>query len=118
MAVKENHRSYIDLANAYATQHTGQNGKTEWVLFNQDKKEIFSFPKDWTEKQVFFVLNFARKFELDAFNAGINFQKEKSPKEVKMLRDMVQSLQAEKEVWKQENIRIGNKLDELLTSKI
>lgn len=66
----------IDLQNAHATQYTDSEGKSVWhVRQNITSNDLYELPGDWSEKQVFKSLHFAREFELIALNAGIQFGK-------------------------------------------
>lgn len=104
----------IDLQTAYATQITSEkDGKGEWIVYNVDKEEIYRLPKEYTEKQVMEAIHLGRKFELIAFNKGVNFQKSKNPKTIITLQKMVKNLTAEKEMMKQYNDKIATELDRL-----
>lgn len=68
---------YIPLAHAHVTQHTSGNKRTEWsVQENETDKVLGELPERLTELEIFSILNFARKYELEAFNKGIEFGKE------------------------------------------
>jgi len=103
-----------DLQTAYATQHDGADGKSDWIIYNTKKEEIYKLPKGWTEKQVMAAIKLGRKFETISFNQGINFQKEKIPQELKNLRAIIQNLTAEKEFLIKENDKITTEIDKLI----
>jgi len=103
----------MDLQTAYATQLSDENGKGEWVVYNTDKVEIYKLPSDWTEKQVMTAIHLGRKFELQAFNNGVIFQKHKAPEEIKDLRNIVKNLSADREMIINENMKLANELDKL-----
>jgi len=106
--------NFIDLQTAYATQTiTEQNGKSEWIVYNTEKEIIYRLPADWTEKQVMAAIHLGRKFELIAFNKGVEFQKSKNPETIKTLQRMVVGLTSDKEMMKKENIKLANELDKL-----
>lgn len=66
----------IDLQNAHVTQLTEGNIKGDWMVRqNVTSDDLFTLPPHLSEKDVFTILKFARKFELIAFNTGIHFQK-------------------------------------------
>ena len=68
----------IHLQNCHATQHKGKDGKTDWSIEqNINNNQLGILPRKLSEKEVFSVLAFARKYELIAFNAGIQLQKNK-----------------------------------------
>jgi len=66
----------IDLQTAHVTQGTTDNVKTMWVVKkNITSERLGDLPKGFTEAEVFHVLDFARKYELIAFNSGIQHAK-------------------------------------------
>jgi len=71
-------KDLIDLQNAHVTQITNEvKGKSAWkVRQNITSEDLYDLPANLSEKDVFTVLDFAREFELIAFNAGIQFQKQ------------------------------------------
>lgn len=105
------------LSKASATQFTDNGKKSDWLI--RDNEEVLHrLPKHFTEREVMDIVKFGRKYELKAFNNGIEFQKKKEPVEKKSLQSVVRQLKTENERLLKENERIGSKLDELLTSKI
>lgn len=70
----------IDLASAHVTQHTDSNNqKSPWkVRKNITSEDLAQLRPTYKEDEIFEILGFARKFELIAFNAGIQFQKKLS----------------------------------------
>ena len=68
---------YIKLQSAHATQISSEkNGKGAWkIRENITSKDLFELPGHISEKDIFTILDFAKKFELEAFNAGIQFGK-------------------------------------------
>lgn len=66
----------IDLQSAHATQLTNKGVKGDWkIRKNITSEDIHTLPSHLSDQQVFGILNFARKYELIAFNEGIKFQK-------------------------------------------
>lgn len=66
----------IDLQSAHVTQNSAHGIKDEWrVKKNITLEELEVFPGNISDTMMFKILNFARKYELIAFNAGIVFQK-------------------------------------------
>ena len=104
----------VDLATCHVTQLTSEReGRGEWVVYNDERKEIHRFPSDWDEKKVMEVIHFGRKFELIAMNAGIEFQKQKTPDLIKTLQSMVRNLTAEKDIILKRNETLANELKNL-----
>lgn len=68
----------VDLANAHVTQHKVGGKKGPWVvLTNIHEEELGQFPGNIPDQVMMDILRFARKYELIALNAGIEFQKGK-----------------------------------------
>ena len=66
----------IKLQNAHVTQHTNGHIKSDWsVEANITDEKLASFDKTVNDKLMFKILNFAREFELEAFNIGIAYGK-------------------------------------------
>lgn len=80
-------KDLIDLQNAHVTQITNETiGKSAWkVRQNITSKDLHELPANLNEKDVFACLDFARKFELIAFNVGINYQKQMVNNQVQIL---------------------------------
>ena len=87
----------IDLANCHVTQNTKDGKKSDWIVKRKDGEELATLPKDLNEKQVMKAIHFARKFELIAFNKGIQFKKsvktEMVPDERKKLHAVIAGLE-------------------------
>tara|TARA_R110000851_G_C13102760_1_gene569230 strand:- start:13744 stop:14115 length:372 start_codon:yes stop_codon:yes gene_type:complete len=68
----------IDIQSAHVTQLANNGVKGDWkVKKNITGETLATFPPNISDKLMFGILNFAKKYELIAFNAGISFQKEK-----------------------------------------
>ena len=66
----------IKLQNAHITQHTNGHIKSEWKIEeNITDKPIANFESTINDKLMFKILDFARKYELEAFNIGIAYGK-------------------------------------------
>ncbi len=71
-------KDLIKLQNAHVTQITGKKGKGDWeVQENITNELLYELPHTMSESDIFTVLDFARKYELQALNAGIRFQNHK-----------------------------------------
>jgi len=101
-----------ELATAYITQHTGQNGKTPWVIFNTKKEALVELPSHLNEHEAMAILDWARTVELKAFNTGIEYNKNVLHQDnIKSLQEIVRELRRENLVLLEENERIGDILD-------
>jgi hypothetical protein len=104
-------KEYIKLANAHVTQVTNKGKKSEWSIEeNITNNQLHVLPGNLGDKLIFNILNFARKFELIAFNEGIEFGKEKQRESsAKIERELTQKLQ----IATGENIRLAEALDNI-----
>ena len=69
-------KDLIHLQHAHTTQYTDGSEKSNWkVRQNITSEDLAELPAELNEGQVFAILDFARKFELIAFNEGIKFGK-------------------------------------------
>ena len=109
----ENFPELIDLQSAHITQHTNEiAGKTDWsVEKNITNERITTFPKKLKEAEVFSIINFAKKYELIAFNAGIKLQKKRQND---FLAATIKELQQNNQALANENIRLAGILENLL----
>ena len=102
----------IPLANANAFQTKSNGVKSKWFIReNITGQELFKLDKNFTESQIFNILDFARAFELEAFNKGIFFEKEKA---AKMLEKIQKDFNAKVQAARQENERLSIKLMDLI----
>ena len=109
----KNREALIGLSVAHVTQLTGNNGeKGPWrVQANKTNETLMELDKNYTEKQVFEILDFARKYELVAFNAGIKFQKRNSDTHWKKIEN---GLLRVNEELAEANKHLADKLDNLI----
>lgn len=109
----EDNKDLVDLANAHVTQLTGSDQKkTPWsVEANITNDVLAKLDASFTEKQVFEILDFARKYELVALNAGIQFQKGISDT---YWKDIESKLKRVIEELTAENDRLAGLLEDLI----
>ena len=102
----------IFLQNAHVTQYTEKNGKSNWkVRKNITSEDLYELPGEWSEKQVFAALHFARDFELVAWNEGIQFGKNWNTTAFQQREDQFKKVIIE---LKEANERLSEKLGSLL----
>lgn len=99
------------LASASVTQMELENGKSNWKVRDAKGNEIAELPAKLNDLEIMEVLRFGRKFELEAFNYGISYQKRLQPKEQEFLKTMVKTLTHEKEQLIKENEKLAILLD-------
>ena len=99
---------FIKLENAHVTQHTNGHEKSEWSLeANTTNEKLWSFPKTYTENQIFDILAFGREFESKAWNAGIKFGRDKARE---IWEPKLKMAEARIEYMKTENERLAQAL--------
>lgn len=64
----------LALSTAYATWVMAEHDNM-WVVRDEKDNELGKFPKNWTEKDCMIAIRLGRKYELEAFNIGIDFGK-------------------------------------------
>lgn len=102
-------KEYIKLQTAHCTQHTNEGLKGDWkVEENETNDNLFVFPPNISDELMFQIMNFARKYELDAFNAGINFQK---GKQNAVLQQIINEQKAVIEALGHDNNRLAEVID-------
>ena len=75
-ATERKNPELIPLQSANATQLTNRGKKSDWkVRENITMKDLKTFPPNINDSLMFDIMNFGKKFELEAFNKGIEFQK-------------------------------------------
>ena len=99
----------IDLQSANATQLTSSGVKGEWRIKKNITGELLQIlPAAVSDELMFTFLDFARKYELIAFNAGISFQK---GKENEVLAANINELKAVRDILIEENSRLADALE-------
>ena len=99
----------IDLANAHMTQHTNGAVKSPWSIeANITDAPLGKFPAEYSEGQMFQILDFAKKYELEAFNTGVQYGKQIANG---VLEPKIEQLLKRIETMKDENERISAALE-------
>ena len=99
----------IDLQSANATQLTHNGVKGTWSIKKNITGELLQvLPATVSDELIFTILDFARKYELIAFNEGIKFQK---GKENEVLAANINILTHTNNVLAEENTRLANILE-------
>lgn len=102
-------KEYIPLQHAHVTQSKSRGVKSDWkVRKNVTHDEIATLSVDFSDKDIFRILAFSRKFELEAFNIGIDFGKEKQNN---TNRQVVSEYKARVQALTNENSRLAEVLD-------
>lgn len=100
------------LATANANQITKGGVKGDWVIRanGEDGEELGRFPGNLTDAVVWDIIHFSRKYELLAFNAGINFQKDKDNA---YLRSKIAALEMERDAILAHNATLAYTVERL-----
>lgn len=107
----EENKEKLDLAFAYVTQQDVSNNSDWLIQKNITEETLGSFNGKINDTDMRQILKFAQKFELKAFNTGINFEKQKS---IKLIKDMTDSCEARLKTMREENERLSLKLMQLI----
>jgi len=90
---------------------TSNGVKGDWLIReNITDRELGTFNARISDEDMFAILHFARKYEVEALNAGIEWQKDKQNV---MLRDQIARLLAEREAMIARNDELADTLDRL-----
>jgi hypothetical protein len=104
----------IDLHAAHATQDSINH--TPWIIQkNVTCERLGELPGHFTEEEVFHVLGFARKYELIAFNAGIQHAKSLSNT---VLKDQITILQEELKSLSKDNEYLADVLEKFTNKEV
>ena len=109
--IQEEPKQLLKLQTCHTTQHTNEGTKSDWSIEeNMTNNVIHILPRKLRDKEVLEVVNFAKKYELEAFNIGIKFQKEQQNSfllaQISELTNNIKGLAAENE-------KLANTLDNL-----
>ena len=70
----------IHLQNSHVTQLTNGHLVTDWKVYanGENVTPLMTLPATYTETEVFKIMDFAKQYELTAFNEGAKFGKRKT----------------------------------------
>lgn len=113
---KIKHTEFVHLQNAHVNQSTSGHVKSPWsVQMNITNEELAQFPAYIQDKDMFLIMNFAKKFELIAFNEGIGFGKKK---QADTFKPFIEELKNNLKLAKEENERLAETLDRLTRKEV
>lgn len=108
----DNQLDFIVLQAAHVTQLTTSGVKSEWqVKKNITGDLLHTFPATVPDNLMVAILDFARDYELLAFNSGIKFQKDKQNE---YLQAQIAELVGVNKEIAGENVRLASILENLL----
>ena len=82
-----------------------------WVVFSEDGVELYDLPNNLTPKEAMAHLHFARKFELEALEAGINQGRHQSRTAA---TNVINELRAKVALLEQQNIGLSTQLEKFI----
>ncbi len=107
---------FIHLQNSHVNQQTQGHVKSPWsVQKNITNEELAEFPPHIQDNDMFLIMNFAKKFELIAFNEGINFGKKRQND---ILNPFIEELKHNLKLAREENERLAETLDRLTKQEV
>ena len=102
----------VDLANANMFQETFSTGKTDWEIRKNVTGDVLeTLPRHLTDSDMFAIIKFARRFELIALNAGIEFEKRNSSDRINKIQERYE---AEIIALSERNELLSDKLKKLM----
>lgn len=105
----DNEIEYIDLQSSNFTQTTTHGVRGDWRIRKNITGDVLqTFPPAISDELMNTILTFAKKFEIIAFNAGINFQK---GKENGVLAARIQDITNLNAALAEENTRLATAID-------
>ena len=100
----------LTLSSAYVTWVLNEDDN-KWIVRDQAANKIGEFPSTWKEKDCMIAIRLGRKYELEAFNTGIEFGKETREKS---LLPVIEQLTSQVKALEQMNERLSSKLEQLI----
>lgn len=109
-------REMIDLQHSHVTQSLTGHKKSPWsVQQNITNKELAQLPAHLTDDVVFAIMRFAKKYELLAFNRGIEFGKDV---QMAVYQPLIDQLNKKIKLGREENERLAEALDRLTKKEV
>lgn len=105
----------IHLQHAHVTKYTGEKGESKWLVRkNITSEDIAELSSDYTEAEIFEIMDFARNFELTALNEGIEYGKNLNKK---WFMEQVEQQEKQLQLLREENERLSDKLIKLISKE-
>ena len=107
-------KEYIDLQSSNYIQTTVHGVSGDWrIRRNITGEDLQTFPPTVSDQLMYTIMEFAKKFELIAFNAGINFQK---GKENEVLVSKIKEINTLYAALIAENTRLASVIEHITTT--
>ena len=106
----------LDLQGSCFQQQTLADGTmNDWQIFNDAGKEVYSLPKKFSMEDNFVIAEYAKKFELLAYQVGRDDMMKKKNLEFSIMEDKYKKVIDDMRI---ENDRVSNVLNNLIGSSI
>ena len=100
----------IPLQTAYIRQSMDVKDNA-WVVFDTSDNELYELPNHLSAKVAMGAVHLGRKFELEAFNIGIDFGKS----EMRKIFDVeMKHMEAKCQALEEMNVRLGTQLEKFI----
>ena len=100
----------LTLSRAYATWVKDENDNC-WVAYDTDNNKITQFPEGWDEHDCMAAIRLGRTYELEAFNKGIEFGKEKG---ANTFAPLLEHAKNQINILEEANLKLSSKLEQLI----
>ena len=115
MTAPVENKDIIHLQHSHVTQYANDGVKGDWLVRkNITSENLAKLPGHLSEADVFTIMDFAKKFELLAFNEGIGLGKEKT---VKVYQEMIDKMNENLAIARAENERLAGILEKHIGAK-
>ena len=106
----------IKVQNSHVTQHSSGHKKTDWKIeANISNERLGVLPSRLLEAEVFSIMRFIKKYELEAFNTGIKFGKDK---QMEIYSPLLEEAKTNLQLARNENERLAEVLDRLTKQEV
>ncbi len=68
--------------------HQDERGKQNWEVYNEAGEVMWELPKHFTESEIFDIQDYAKKFEANAFNIGMEEMKRRMTIDIHKMQKM------------------------------
>jgi len=101
----------LTLQGAYANQFTRDGVRGDYNLISSKQEPLGQWPKKLNDAEVFQLLEFARGFELEAYDLGVKEERDRATAYINEMKRRHENLLAE---IRRENERLAEKLGQLI----
>ena len=103
----------IPLQSAYANQQRDVDNNN-WHVYSEQNKDLATLPGTLSPKLAMSYIHFARPFELEALNIGINFGKQQ---QLKISQKQMEFYEGRIKFLEEQNEKLSNSLEKAIINK-